>query len=54
MKKQTEVHPAVKVWETPSLRRVGDVADIVQGGGAKLSLIADDSGDAPRKPKGQE
>ena len=41
-------------WEKPTLRRVGDVADIVQGGGGKLSLLADDSGDAPRKPKGQE
>lgn len=42
-------------WETPVLRRVGDVADIVQfPGGGKLSAVADDSGDAPRKPKGQE
>ena len=43
-----------KRWEKPELRRVGDVADIVQGGGGKLSLLADDTGDAPRKPKGQE
>ena len=42
-------------WETPVLRRVGNVADIVQfPGGGKLSAVADDSGDAPRKPKGQE
>lgn len=42
-------------WETPALRRVGNVADIVQmGGGGKLSMLADDTGDAPRKPKGQE
>ena len=45
----------IKAWETPVLRRVGDVADIVQfPGGGKLSAVADDSGDAPRKPKGQE
>lgn len=44
-----------KAWDTPVLRRVGDVADIVQfPGGGKLSAVADDSGDAPRKPKGQE
>jgi hypothetical protein len=42
-------------WEKPSLRRVGDVGEIFQfPGGGKLSLIADDTGDSPRKPKGQE
>ena len=42
-------------WQTPALRRVGNVSDIVQmGGGGKLSMLADDTGDAPRKPKGQE
>ena len=42
-------------WETPVLRRVGNVSDLVQmGGGGKLSMLADDTGDAPRKPKGQE
>ena len=42
-------------WETPVLRRVGSVSDIVQmGGGGKLSATADDTGDSPRKPKGQE
>ena len=47
--------PAKGQWETPVLRRVGDVADIVQfPGGGKLSATADDAGDAPRKPKGQE
>lgn len=44
-----------KPWETPVLRRVGDVADIVQfPGGGKLSTVADDPGDPPRKSKGQE
>ena len=46
--------PTTRQWVKPELRRVGDIADIVQGGGGKLSLLADDSGDAPRKPKGQE
>jgi hypothetical protein len=36
-----------------ALDTVGTVSDIVLGGGGKLSLVADDSGDV-RKPKGQE
>ena len=51
---QNEKSAALPLWEKPTLRRVGDVADIVQGGGGKLSLLADDTGDSPRKPKGQE
>jgi hypothetical protein len=42
-------------WEKPELRRVGDVSDVLQfPGEGKLSLAADDMGDAPRKPSGQE
>ena len=42
-------------WETPSLKYVGNVGEIVQfPGGGKLSLLADDSGDEQRKPKGSE
>jgi hypothetical protein len=41
-------------WEPMTLKRVGHVGDVLQGGGGKLSLVSDDSGDAPRKPKGQE
>ena len=42
-------------WEPPVLRNVGDVGQVLQfPGEGKLSLVADDSGDAPRKPKGQE
>jgi hypothetical protein len=26
---------------------------VIQGGGGKLSIASNDSGDAPRKPKGQ-
>jgi hypothetical protein len=35
------------------LRPVGKVADIVQGGGGKLSTTTGDPGE-PRKPTGQE
>ncbi len=42
-----------KEWEEPTLRKVGTVGEVLRGGGGKLSVMADDSGDAPRKPKGQ-
>ncbi len=35
------------------LTEVGTVAEVVRGGGGKLSIVADDMGDV-RKPKGQE
>lgn len=41
-------------WESASLRSVGTLADILRAGGGKCSIQADDSGDAPLKPKGQE
>jgi hypothetical protein len=43
------------VWQKPTLQRVGDVGNVFKmPGGGKLSLLADDSGDSNRKPKGQE
>lgn len=46
---------AAASWEKPALRRVGSVGDVFQmPGEGKLSMVADDSGDVPRKPKGQE
>jgi hypothetical protein len=41
-------------WDRPTVTRVGTVGTLLQGGGGKLSIVADDTGDAPRKPKGQE
>jgi hypothetical protein len=41
-------------WVPPTIQKVGTVGDVFQGGGGKLSAVADDTGDAPRKPKGQE
>lgn len=52
--KQQPVRPATSsraAWEKPSLQRVGDVGGVFLGGGGKLSITADDSGDT-RKPKG--
>jgi hypothetical protein len=39
-------------WEPPAVKPVGTIAEVLEGGGAKLSQVADDPGDA-RKPKGQ-
>ena len=39
-------------WQPIEFVYVGKIREIVRGGGGKLSIIADDSGDAPRKPKG--
>jgi hypothetical protein len=40
-------------WQTPTLKPVGTVADVIRGGGGKLSPTFNDSGDN-RKPKGTE
>ena len=52
----SEKNPSPKArWEKPELRRVGDVGQVLQfPGEGKLSMVADDMGDAPRKPSGQE
>jgi len=42
-----------QVWEPMELTEVGTVAEVVQGGGGKLSVPIKDTGDMPRKPKGQ-
>ena len=39
-------------WQLPELKNLGTVAEILQGGGGKLSPMAADPGD-DRKPKGQ-
>jgi hypothetical protein len=42
-----------KNWCSMQINNVGNLTDIVQGGGGKLSLTGGDPGD-PRKPRGQE
>ena len=42
-----------RAWETPELKDAGNVADVLQGGGGKLSYGAQDTGD-PRKPTGSQ
>jgi hypothetical protein len=41
-------------WQAMQITPVGRISEIVQIGGGKLSLPFEDSGDDPRKPKGQE
>lgn len=41
-----------KPWESLGRTFVGNIAEVVQGGGGKLSPTSNDSGDAG-KPKGQ-
>ena len=40
-------------WEQFRLTKIGNVADVVRGGGGKLSIQTDDSGDI-FSPPGQE
>jgi len=42
-----------RAWEPPRMSYVGHVAEVLQGGGGKLSPVTADSGDI-RKPPGQE
>jgi hypothetical protein len=42
-----------KAWQRPQLKYVGSVSEIFEfPGGGKLSMVAEDMGDAQRKPKG--
>lgn len=47
-------HNDKQVWEPMALRTVGQVSDVVQQGGGKMSIVGGDPGEPNRKPKGQE
>lgn len=49
MKRKTDRKP----WMRPTVKPVGNVADVIRGGGGKLTIVANDIGDV-NKPKGQE
>jgi hypothetical protein len=38
-------------WVKPELKDAGTIAEILKGGGGKLSIVDNDTGDV-RKPKG--
>jgi len=40
-------------WEPMNLTYIGQVEDVIQGGGGKLSLITGDPGEPFRCPPGQ-
>jgi hypothetical protein len=44
--------PAKRAWTRPTLKYVGHVGDVLQGGGGKLTPAPADPGDT-RKPPGQ-
>jgi hypothetical protein len=55
MSDQTPLRPVRQPWEKPTFRNLGNVGQVLQfPGEGKLSQVADDMGDAPRKPKGTE
>ena len=49
MSKDTK--PGKPVWVAPEIKEAGTIADILKGGGGKLSVETTDTGDV-RKPKG--
>ena len=49
---ETPKKEARKDYEPMKVTEVGHVGEVLQGGGGKLSIQANDTGDAPRKPKG--
>jgi hypothetical protein len=42
-----------QTWETMNLRELGRLADIIQGGGGKVTTVGGDPGEPTRKPPGQ-
>jgi hypothetical protein len=50
--KQTSTTPQRRPWEQPTLKAVGTVGEILEGGSGKASILASDSGDI-HKPNGQ-
>ena len=43
--------PVKRAWVKPKLKPAGNVCEVLQGGGGKLSLVSQDPGDT-RKPAG--
>ena len=47
------VAAARRQWVSPAVKLVGTIAEVLKGGGGKLSLAAGDPGEPIRKPIGQ-
>jgi hypothetical protein len=50
--KQARDRQVRRSWQAPSLKPVGTIAEVLQGGGGKQSVVEADMGDF-NKPKGQ-
>lgn len=46
------VAAARRQWVSPAVKLVGTIAEVLKGGGGKLSLAAGDPGEPIRKPIG--
>ena len=46
------VAAARRQWVSPAVKLVGTIAEVLKGGGGKLSVTAGDTGEPPRKPNG--
>jgi hypothetical protein len=53
MRKMSDEKKDAKTWETPELKHVGDVGEVLQQGGAKLSQDNPEPGELNTKPPGQ-
>jgi hypothetical protein len=51
--KSNLVAAARRQWVPPAVKLVGAIAEVLKGGGGKLSLMTADPGDVPGKPRGQ-
>lgn len=50
--KQAPARQTRRSWAPPTLKPVGTIAEVLQGGGGKQSVVEADTGDF-NKPKGQ-
>lgn len=53
MRMKSQSNQVKRPWQPIALTHVGSIAAVVQGGGGKMSINAADTGDSPKKPKGQ-
>ena len=50
--KHSDAVPHRRPWQAPAVKTIGTIGQVLQGGGGKLSPMANDTGDI-RKPPGQ-
>jgi hypothetical protein len=50
--RSNRVAAARRQWVSPAVKLVGTIAEVLKAGGGKLSVVAADTGEVQRKPKG--